>query len=490
MTRRDDSQSGANSVASLKKWGIPHQQTPEIALLERLVWVKYKSRWWPALLYYSYSELQNHLYDQLDMVLKAQFAMAIMRQMQERREIKVARLLGKAILEIVEVAEDGFCEFYWQLPNILPRACLLSHYDGDMEMYYDFHRALDEVEDIIREVSQENFALLPDAENLSWLERAQMAVEKGDDSSSVKKGKSRTDKLKKAAQGLISQPKWMTEDNGPNEIRATSSLTSNNSKASSSSKGVSMAPAGPTPSSISVGPTPSTISVGPTPSTLSSSNSIRDAPSEAKSKRSTKTKASQAVTEVVDNRAIQVDPPQEAPSLQKENSNPAVDTVPSETVPVTKTASIQEESREPQEQEQTTDTTTTTTVDEKRVITPFEVVPGLEGDDIVPGLSARVSGARSTLKNVLGFMSGSREEGIPTNYGPGKDVNLSKSIDFPSRPPSFVNGSSLPQVTNKEMRNVVSPDDTPYIDKSDANPTTKQPLLSFWQRMTCYSTDF
>lgn len=181
----DENRSVASSVASMKKWGIPQQQTPEIALLERLVWVKYKSRWWPALLYHSYSELQSHLYDQLDMVLKAQFAMAIMRQMQERRKIKVARLLGKSILEIVEVGEDGYCEFYWQLPNILPRACKQSHYGGDLEMYFDFHRALDEVEDIIREVSQENFALLPDAENHSWLERAHMAVEQGDDSSGV-----------------------------------------------------------------------------------------------------------------------------------------------------------------------------------------------------------------------------------------------------------------------------------------------------------------
>ncbi len=202
----------ASSVASMKKWGIPQQHTPEIALLERLVWVKYKSRWWPALLYHSYSELQSHLYDQLDMVLKAQFAMAIMRQMQERREIKVARLLGKSILEIVEVGEDGYCEFYWQLPNILPRACKQSHYDGDMEMYFDFHRALDEVEDIIREVSQENFALLPDGENHSWLERAQMAVEQGDDSSNSFKSKGSSRRTKNASPLDVAQSKLSTDE--------------------------------------------------------------------------------------------------------------------------------------------------------------------------------------------------------------------------------------------------------------------------------------
>ena len=167
------------STASMKKWGIPgsvHEGVDpesaganEIALLERLVWVRYQSHWWPALLYHSYTELQQHLYDRLDMVLKAQFAMAIMRHMQEKKSIKVARLLGRPILEVIEVEKDCYCEFYWQLPNVLPKACDVNRYGGNVDLYYDFHRALDQVEEIIREVSQENFALMPQKDRMTWL---------------------------------------------------------------------------------------------------------------------------------------------------------------------------------------------------------------------------------------------------------------------------------------------------------------------------------
>jgi hypothetical protein len=91
---------------SLRKWGIPlHEahESAEVVLLQRLVWVRYKSHWWPALLYHSYAELQEQVTDRMDTALKAQFAMAIMRQMQNKRSIKVARLLGKSSLEVVEV---------------------------------------------------------------------------------------------------------------------------------------------------------------------------------------------------------------------------------------------------------------------------------------------------------------------------------------------------------------------------------------------------
>jgi hypothetical protein len=183
-----------SSVASMRKWGIPDvkKKAPEITLLERLVWVRYQTHWWPALLYHGYTELQHHMYDQLDMVLKAQFAMAIMRQMQEKRKVQVARLLGRSILEVVEVEEDCYCEFYWQLPNVLPKACKRSRYGDNEELYFDFHRALDQVEDIIREVSQENFALLPHDEQKSWVERAQIALDDShtdDDQSTVSRFK-------------------------------------------------------------------------------------------------------------------------------------------------------------------------------------------------------------------------------------------------------------------------------------------------------------
>ena len=122
----------ATSV-NMQKWGIPEKEmvSAEITPLERLVWVPYKSHWWPALLYSNYTELQQHLYEELDMVLKAQFAVAIMRQMNESKAIKVARLLGSEILEVVEVDDNQYAEFYWQLPRVLPMACKKSRYGTD-----------------------------------------------------------------------------------------------------------------------------------------------------------------------------------------------------------------------------------------------------------------------------------------------------------------------------------------------------------------------
>ena len=162
-----------------------HHKAPEIVLLERLVWVKYMGQWWPALLYHSYTELQQHLYNELDTVLKAQFAMAIMRQLQEKRQIEVARLLGREILEVIEVEEDCYCEFYWQLPNVLPKATRLSRYRGDTQLFLDFHKALDQVEDIIRGMSQEHFALVPTADQSTWYDRAQHVLESGSDDMST-----------------------------------------------------------------------------------------------------------------------------------------------------------------------------------------------------------------------------------------------------------------------------------------------------------------
>jgi hypothetical protein len=188
----------ADSIASLKKWGIPPPKSansgggpmsPEMALLERLVWVKFHKFWWPALLYHSYSELQEQLYKEMDMVLKAQFAMAILNNNKEQRRTKVAKLLGRPGLEVVEVDSKGYCDFYWKLPNVLPDACKKDHYGNSLELYFDFHRALDEVEEIIEEVSQKNFALMPGSDSYSWLERAHIAVKGDGDSASVGGGK-------------------------------------------------------------------------------------------------------------------------------------------------------------------------------------------------------------------------------------------------------------------------------------------------------------
>ena len=176
---------------NMQKWGIPEKEmvSAEITLLERLVWVPYKDHWWPALLYENYTELQAHLYEELDMVLKAQFAVAIMREMNDSKQIKVARLLGREVLEVVEVDDNQHAEFYWQLPKVLPMACKKSRYGNDTKLYIDFHRALDEVEEIIRDISKNSFNLIPNEEKKTWVERAEEALQSSntDTSTSVPK---------------------------------------------------------------------------------------------------------------------------------------------------------------------------------------------------------------------------------------------------------------------------------------------------------------
>ena len=163
---------------NMKKWGIPEDDrvSAEVILLERLVWVPYNEHWWPALLYETYTELQDHMYKELDVLSKAQFATAIMRQLNDPKPIRIARLLGREILEVVEVMDTEYAEFYWQLPKVLPMACRKVNYGNDTKLYLDFHRALDQVEEIIRDISQDSFNLLPNAGKKTWLQRAEEAL--------------------------------------------------------------------------------------------------------------------------------------------------------------------------------------------------------------------------------------------------------------------------------------------------------------------------
>jgi len=173
---------------NMQKWGIPEKEmvSAENTLLERLVWVPYKGHhWWPALLYENYTELQAHLYEELDTVLKAQFAVAIMRQMNEIKQVKVARLLGREVLEVVEVDDNQHAEFYWQLPRVLPMACKKSRYGDDIKLYLDFHRALDQVEEIIRDISKNSFNLTSNDEKKTWVERAEEVLQSSERSTSV-----------------------------------------------------------------------------------------------------------------------------------------------------------------------------------------------------------------------------------------------------------------------------------------------------------------
>jgi hypothetical protein len=182
----------SDKSVSMQKWGIPSDDMvdPEVTLLERLVWVPYEGHWWPALLYKDYTELQDHLYNELDVISKAQFATAIMRQLNNPRQIKIARLLGRQVLEVVEVGEKEFAEFYWQLPKVLPMACLKSNYGNDTNLYLDFHRALDQVEEIIRDISKNSFNLFSSGDKKTWVQRAEEALEYPHATSSITDGAS------------------------------------------------------------------------------------------------------------------------------------------------------------------------------------------------------------------------------------------------------------------------------------------------------------
>ena len=171
------------------------------------------------------------------------------------------------------------------------------------------------------------------------------------------------------------------------------------------------------------------------------------------------------MTEVVDNRA----PEQDDPLLAEEFREPAQpmqtdsadDGVPPQT----------QHHQQGQQQHQ------------QRVRTPFEVVPGLEGDDIIPGLSAKVDDARSTLKNVLSYMSGSREDGLSASFS----TDLSQSAGashVPAGASSLVNADPQHGRGNARTSKVSNPVDVPPIESRPA----RQPL-SFWQRFTCYAGD-
>ena len=199
---------------------------------------------------------------------------------------------------------------------------------------------------------------------------------------------------------------------------------------------------------------------------MSGTNSILEIPSDVHSRRSAKTKDSQAVTEVVDNRApeqddpILAEEPREAAQLIQSNSS------------MDDHVSLQVQELNQQQQEQQGQ--------EHRVRTPFEVVPGLEGDDILPGLSAKVDDARSTLKNVLSFMSGSREDALSTS----SSTDLSQSAGA-GLVPAAVKAEPTQQAGGMGgMRNVSNPIDAPSIESRPP----RQPL-SFWQRFTCYTAD-
>ncbi|CAJ1968413.1 unnamed protein product [Cylindrotheca closterium] len=153
------------------------EQCPEVQLLQRLVWVQYQSYWWPALLFQDYSELQDFVADEMDPIMKAQMAVAIMRQLKQRMNTKVARLLGKSTIEVVEITTK-YHEFYIKLPEFLPKAIDRPRYGRETQLFLDMHRALDQVEVIISEITEKPFSLLPGMGSITWLQKAQAQVAK------------------------------------------------------------------------------------------------------------------------------------------------------------------------------------------------------------------------------------------------------------------------------------------------------------------------
>jgi hypothetical protein len=182
----EESADNAHSLESLqqrhkglKKWGIPHKSSSpsEVILLERLVWVRYRQRyWWPAIMYKNYKEIAqqaSQVWNQLFVGKRLYLASRLIYDpSNDKNHVQVARLLGRC--ELVEAASHS--EFYWELPNVLPKAsCNVDYFRNDPDLYYDWHRALDDVERILRECLGEQFALMPEASQRTWLERARHA---------------------------------------------------------------------------------------------------------------------------------------------------------------------------------------------------------------------------------------------------------------------------------------------------------------------------
>ena len=209
--------------------------------------------------------------------------------------------------------------------------------------------------------------------------------------------------------------------------------------------------------------------VEPNPSALSTSKSREG--SEAKSRRSAKTKDSQALTEVVDNRT------ENRPSGDHESH-------PSETI---------EEDRDPPSDLEAGAPTADTGVSlqQQRALTPLQLLPGLEGDDIIEGLTSHVDGARSSWRNVLGYLSGSREGTAAQPSSPIETTGTQPSSSVaPPRQSQNTDEEAMPHMhNNKTMRSFVSPNNEIELYSPAAAPPP-QGELSFWERLTCYTAGF
>ncbi|KAG7338200.1 hypothetical protein IV203_025112 [Nitzschia inconspicua] len=196
---------GSLQTRGFFKWGIPlpsdlvkdnsiMQQRVErmfqmeSILMERLVWIRYRHDryWWPAILYSKgYKELIHEaphvwssrvsFWKRLEIVHRMIFDSA-----NPRNKTPVARVLGRPGCELIELPQrqsnqEGkpemhtyTADFFLELPKILPvAACNIEFFaqDGDYDLYYDWHRALDQVECLFYDCLGRPVPLLPPTQN-------------------------------------------------------------------------------------------------------------------------------------------------------------------------------------------------------------------------------------------------------------------------------------------------------------------------------------
>ncbi|KAG7353003.1 hypothetical protein IV203_009051 [Nitzschia inconspicua] len=171
--------SSSSTTITMRRPAEDHLLAKDINILDRLVWIKYDSNWWPAIIYKSYSEVQQHLYRYLDTILKTQFAMAIMLEMNSSKPSKVARILGKSSVELVAVDPESYHEFYWNLAAMIRQGCDLTRFLDNVDQFLEFHQALDEIVEIFTIYSRKQAfdLVLPDSGYRTWYDSAVAQLE-------------------------------------------------------------------------------------------------------------------------------------------------------------------------------------------------------------------------------------------------------------------------------------------------------------------------
>lgn len=177
----------SHRIRVLQRWGIPvpEKDDPiELTLMDRLVFVRYREKyWWPAILYKSNQEMMEQqsillqVSDELPGCKLMGSCSASPLQMRRKDDrYQVARLLGRPSLDIVQIKHPGreLTEFYWQLSQLIPKTLDSMYFRDDLDLYYDWHRSLDQVEQLLRDCFGRKFeaTLSQGSSKRTWLQRA------------------------------------------------------------------------------------------------------------------------------------------------------------------------------------------------------------------------------------------------------------------------------------------------------------------------------